>query len=98
MAFAQTKTTAVDHDSSAYIETQDGMKLSAKHLSYKMLSDDKKTVDKLDHIDASPDRTYDFGKHGWDYKIKSYLRAVVDSLVSFPMARKRTILYQRPST
>ncbi|MCS4164376.1 MULTISPECIES: hypothetical protein [Sphingobacterium] len=30
MAFAQTKTTAVDRDSSAYIETQDGVKLFAK--------------------------------------------------------------------
>lgn len=30
MAFAQTKTTALDRDSSVYIETQDGVKLFAK--------------------------------------------------------------------
>lgn len=43
--------------------------LTDKGLGYKMLSDDKETVDKLDRIDESYPRTYDFGKHVWDYKI-----------------------------
>jgi len=43
--------------------------LMDKGLGYKMLSNDKETVDKLDGIDESYARTYDFGKHVWDYKI-----------------------------
>jgi proline iminopeptidase len=43
-------------------------KLSGKGLDYKMLSDNKKTVDKLNSIDNSYVRTNDFAEHVWDYK------------------------------
>ncbi|WP_293945335.1 MULTISPECIES: alpha/beta fold hydrolase [unclassified Sphingobacterium] len=43
--------------------------LSNRGLGYKMLSDDKKTTDMLDHIDDSYGRSNDFAKHVWGYKI-----------------------------
>jgi len=45
--------------------------LSRKGLDYKMLSDNKKTVDILDGIDNSYKRTHDFAEHVWNYKVYS---------------------------
>nr|WP_198999876.1 alpha/beta hydrolase [Flavobacterium sp. ASV13] len=45
--------------------------LSKKGLSYKMLSDTKKTINMIDSIDNSYKRTQDFAKHFGDFKIYS---------------------------
>lgn len=43
--------------------------LSEKGLNYKMLSDNKKTVELLDRIDNSDKRSTDFIQHLWDYPL-----------------------------
>lgn len=64
----KTNFTITNKDSAMSIFWEARSALSKKGLEYKMLSNNKKTVDLLDSIDNSYNRTRDFAKHVDNYK------------------------------